>query len=83
VFPFINKNLYVPDVPIDLARGLLESMNKYGEYYKGDTSKLWAEDHNRQAIEAIKELQTRRKLADDYLLAIKSREGDSKPTSYG
>lgn len=32
VFPFINRNLFVRDVPTHIAKKLLENMNYYGEY---------------------------------------------------
>lgn len=34
VFPFINRNYYIPDVPSDVASKILASMNEIGEYGK-------------------------------------------------
>lgn len=77
VFPFINRNLFVPDVPIKLARHLSRSMNKYGEYYNSSAVSC------RQAIEEREELLVRDKMALRYQAALEVTLGESEPTSYG
>lgn len=77
VFPFINQNLFVPDVPIDLAKKLLDSLNGYGEYYTPSVV------GRRQAVEEAELLAFRAKMGERYQAAVLLQEDEPKPDSYG
>ena len=77
VFPFINQNLFVPDVPIDLAKKLLDSLNEYGEYYNSSGM------DQRQAVEEGDMLAFRVKMEDRYQAAVLLQKDEPKPDSYG
>lgn len=81
VFPFINQNLFVPDLPMELAQRLLDSLNEYGEYFNTSRSE---KRHTRQAEEEKEVLAFRTKMAERFEAAANAPIGaEPKPDSYG
>lgn len=87
VFPFINRNLYVPDVPTSVAKQVLANMNEHGEYFAGRGRKMYEELGNLQHLQQLEDegqqLQTRKELASRHDSLAGSVDETKQKLSFG
>lgn len=77
VFPFINRNLFVPDVPASVAKRVVESMNEVGEYAH---LQAFYEEQRRQPKGSIDSLSMLQQLEDE-VQHLRLRQSLAAPSS--